>query len=134
MITKVGFFRELEHGDDDGPSLRATIGGAPVERQDLVVHYLTSAAPLAVSQGTTDVLNPDSDEVLPLALRTDGRFVWPSDLAHYVDRYHAALPADLVDQVLERGGEPPELTPDELGRIQAEYFALEAAAAQEQQE
>jgi hypothetical protein len=38
---------------------------------------------------------------------SDGRFIWPEGLAHYVEEHQARLPDEFVDSVLQGQGHVP---------------------------
>lgn len=70
-LRTMGFFRELPHGDPDGPSLRDAVERAPDDASSLADH-LASGEPLAVSSGmVADVLDDLSHRLLA-ARRGDG--------------------------------------------------------------
>jgi hypothetical protein len=54
---------------------------------------------------------------------TDGTWVWPSDLAFYVERYHVELPTDFVEHVRSCGWNPPQLSDDELIAAERSYLS-----------
>ncbi|GAA5194190.1 hypothetical protein GCM10023322_57940 [Rugosimonospora acidiphila] len=59
--------------------------------------YLTANTPLLAAQEPGgDVLDPDRPAVVPLDLRTDGRFVWSVATAYYLNRYQLAPAAPLL--------------------------------------
>lgn len=45
-----------------------------------------------------DVLHPSWTKVAPGTIRTDGKYLWRSDYAHYVRMHGAAVPADLIER------------------------------------
>ena len=93
---RVGFFRELPHGDPDGPSLHDARRESAAEDEAAILGYLARGAVHALSPGPVwDVLD-ESGPVGTASLLTDGEWVWPEDLAHYVEKYHVRLPAEFV--------------------------------------
>ncbi|HTO01860.1 MAG TPA: hypothetical protein VL068_14420 [Microthrixaceae bacterium] len=99
MMRRVGFFRELPHGDPNGPSLSDAIGFTAAELAVRLGRYLEGGRLLAaVPTPGVDVLDSTRSGVPSPHLLTDGQWVWPADLAHYVERYHVGVPdAFLVD-------------------------------------
>lgn len=123
MIENVGFFRELPHGDAQGPSLQESIGGGDVEVRDRIASYLANGSILATtSDHVFDVLRAEPVNAGWLAIQTDGRWVWPADLAYYVTEYNVLLPIAFVDWVRAAGWMPPRLSADELVRIEKYLF------------
>jgi hypothetical protein len=66
----------------------------------------------------SDVLASDAVPVARLAVLTDGAWIWPADLAHYVERYHVRLPGEFVEHAAGRGWTPPALTHEELVAVE----------------
>jgi hypothetical protein len=126
-LREVGFFRELEHGRPDGPSLADRAGTcadtAPLERYlRSGVHFIATAGSL-----TKDVLDPGRPPIGPLGLQTDGTWVWPSDLAHYV-AVHGVDPGEAFRAHVARCGPVVgELDAALLGRLAEEEWTPECA-------
>ena len=99
-IIRVGFFRELPYGDSDGPSL-ANLGHAQSENlTKRIVEYLGSGVATAVAPGPSfDKLSKEKKIIGSLAILTDGRYTWPSDLAYYFRMYGVVIPQDFVDHM-----------------------------------
>ena len=106
-LTRTGFFREMPHGEPGDPSLAEARNPAPGPHEDRVIAYLEaghvhSAAPAPVR----DVLDAATELGPPHSL-TDGTFVWPADLAHYVRTYHVRLAGPFVEHMLAHGWTVP---------------------------
>ncbi|MHA6759546.1 hypothetical protein [Streptacidiphilus sp. PAMC 29251] len=96
---RVGFFREMPHGDAAGPSLAEACGGIPQSNEDEIAAYLDHGhIRVPASSLAHDVFDPDELIHAPHHL-TDGRFEWPGDLAHYVRNYHLRLPEPFVEHM-----------------------------------
>lgn len=122
-VREVGFFAELRHGRPDGPSLRAAVRPTGDPSEDQLVSYLRSGPTLATTgQMASDVLAGDDVPVAPLAVLTDGAWIWPADLAYYVERYHVRLPEEFVQHAAARGWTPPALTHEELVAVELQVF------------
>lgn len=112
-LRPTGFFRELDRGHDDGPSLAdASTDPLPVEVRAQVAAYLRAAAVLAATSAVAADALDATATAGPINVRTDGTFYWPEDLAYYVQTYGARPPEELIERAL--GGPPPELTTAEL--------------------
>jgi hypothetical protein len=106
---RVGFFRELDHGDEDGPSLRAMMSNMPLEHEADLCRYLNESPILLMSPATAaDVIDP-SVTIGPLVIRTDGDWAWPGDLAYYVERYHVHLVPEFVEHAASMNWRAPAL-------------------------
>lgn len=56
------------------------------------------------------------------SLVTDGEWVWPVDLVHYLSRYHIALPADFLAHVRKSDYRVPAVSDERAREIMAELF------------
>jgi hypothetical protein len=122
-IKRIGFFRELRHGQPGGPRLAGAIGKLPPCDLDLVVHYLETAPTLAATGSLADdVLNAERTGISKLEVATDGEWAWPRDLAYYVREYRAELPDEFIRVVESRGGVPPTLDHEALDRVEAQFI------------
>ncbi|MBU4215411.1 MAG: hypothetical protein KJ792_12230 [Actinobacteria bacterium] len=114
---EIGFFRELEHGDPHGPSLRdALIDPLPVPTREQVARYLRAGSVvMATTARTRDHFRPETGPVSGMNVMTDGTYVWSEDLAYYVETYGARVP----DQVLRlaQAGLPHPLTAEQINAV-----------------
>lgn len=96
-LIRVGFFRELRHGQPAGPSLKEAIRPQSQPEEAKIVSYLKGGHVLSASPGLVrDAIDPAAPIIGSLQILTDGTYAWPSDLAHYVEKRHAQLPPDVV--------------------------------------
>jgi hypothetical protein len=106
-LRKVGFFRDLPHGNVEGPPLQESLQPSPGPFDREAAAYLRAGAVLAVAtEEVFDVFDPGVN-LGALTVRTDGIWVWPGELAHYVEKYHCALPDQFVDHMRARAWTPP---------------------------
>ncbi|MEV6384336.1 hypothetical protein AB0M31_33580 [Streptomyces sp. NPDC051773] len=111
----VGGFRELEYGSPDGPSIRAAARSAPSESEGDLVRYLRAGATLiATPSAVPDVLGEPGAFIGGLHLLTDGRWLWYSDLAHYVDRYHVELDPAFIEHARSNNWTVPQVSDERL--------------------
>ena len=97
-LIRVGFFSELRHGDKSGSSLVESCRPEAHRNEPEIIAYLQQAPELVASPGPVrDVLAPELGYIGTPSIKTDGRFCWPADLAHYVARYHVVLPDAFLD-------------------------------------
>ena len=106
-LKKAGFFKELDHGEETAPSIKDVLGGLSEEILGSVNLYLKKGVLLVASPSLVqDVLDFDSDVVIgSLGLLTDGVWVWPSDLAYYVEKYRVDLPSEFIFHMENNGWE-----------------------------
>ena len=99
-MKRLGFFHELPHGDPTGPSLRASVDATAADLAIRLVVYLRSGRLLAaVPSPGVDVLDPTRVGVPSPHLLTDGRWMWPADLAYYVESYGVSVPAEFLEDL-----------------------------------
>jgi hypothetical protein len=114
-LQRTGFFREMPHGEASDPSLADARNPAPTPHEDRIAAYLDAGHVYIATPGfARDVFDP-SKRIGPPHYLTDGRFVWPGDLAHYVRTYHVRLPGPFVEHMLANGwGVPPDVDVTQL--------------------
>lgn len=83
----------------------------PGEKKALL-DYLTNATVVLASRSLVrDWLDPEGAQEVPLAYHTDGRWVWPSSVAYYLEKYDVAPDQTFLAHVRERGYQlPPRLS------------------------
>jgi hypothetical protein len=102
-LQRTGFFREMPHGESTDPSLADARNPAPLPHEDRVAAYLdTGHVHTAATAPTRDVFDA-SKSIGPPHYLTDGTFVWPGDLAHYVRSYHVRLAGAFIEHMLAHG-------------------------------
>jgi hypothetical protein len=101
MIEYVGWFCDLPHGNPGAPALADSLEQTDPAVRASVSHYLDRGAVVAQTLGTVLVDRVSGERIGPYRTLTDGFFVWPSDYGHYVARYGAAAPGELLRRALE---------------------------------
>jgi len=98
-LQKVGWFAELGFAGDH--ALLVTARGKRTRgNKEHVVQYLQSGKPIVISPGVVRDIFDRSKIAGTSSLLTDGTYVWPDCLAHYVGRYDVALP-DAFEEFME---------------------------------
>ncbi|WP_233104237.1 hypothetical protein [Haliangium ochraceum] len=93
ILLKVGFFRELDHGDHQGPSLEHDKAESAAPDEERIAAYLDAGHLYIAATGFVEDWFADDEVVIgPPHLLTDGVYVWPADLPYYVRNYHVRLP------------------------------------------
>jgi hypothetical protein len=96
-LRRVGFYKELDYGDEDGESLYKAISITPDIAEDRIIRYLESGKLLSIIVGfTRDVLSKNEKIIGSLSTFTDGVWIWSSDLSYYVREYHIALDKEFI--------------------------------------
>ncbi|MFD5570734.1 hypothetical protein [Streptomyces cadmiisoli] len=128
MIRPAGFFSELSPGwglPVDG-SIRDAVGAPREPDEDSIVAYLRKGTGIWSEMGAEpDVLNPEGPTLTGAgSLYTDGEWIWREDLAHYVAKYHVALPADFLVHVRALNHVAPEVPERRLIEIASEDLGI----------
>jgi hypothetical protein len=114
-LCKAGFFKELSHGDENGLSIYEMIRQTANANESRITHYLRSGAELVICFGVvSDVLNPSSEVMISPHIMTDGFWVWPLDLAYYVENYHVDLPSEFVTHMEKTKWQMPDISDEQL--------------------
>lgn len=99
-LKRVGFFRELRHGDNLGMSLKEAICDGASDHEDKIVEYLDGGVSFCITPGlVSDVLDESKGVIGNLEILTDGTWAWPSDLSYYVKVYHIELDNDFIEHI-----------------------------------
>jgi hypothetical protein len=90
------------------PALAEAIGAAPHPREREIVAYLRgSPNHHAIGKVVRDGLDPASDVFLYPGGNTDGVYLWPMELAYYVEKYHVRPPEPFVRRMESLDWTPP---------------------------
>ena len=107
-LRAVGFYREMEIATGGEPSIHRDVGTIDPAIKPRALSYLRAGAVLlAYFTLSEDVLDEGRAVLGPLEIRTDGEWVWRSDLAHYVERYDLGLQPEFVEHMASRSWQPP---------------------------
>ncbi|MFE3446505.1 hypothetical protein ACFXNW_26040 [Nocardia sp. NPDC059180] len=88
------------------------------------VRYLRTAPVVCrASGGVADTVEPESTAAVSMTIRTDGRWVWPEAVAHYLDEYGLA-PDPALTEHLRTAGPPPAFV-DGVALFRAEIIGRE---------
>ena len=111
---------------DRWPDLKELVAGTPQDHEEQIARYLESAPNYnAAGSVVGDGLDPTIKVVLFPGTRTDGRFMWPMELAYYVRKYHVRMPADFTSHMDSRNWQAPTKAELDWNAI---YAACETAA------
>lgn len=106
-LIRVGFFREMRHGDASDPSLSEARASEPGTHQDAIAAYLKAGQVFIATPGIAkDVIDGKTVIGSPSYL-TDGVYVWPGDAAYYVRTYNVRLPTAFLEHAMANGFKVP---------------------------
>ena len=99
-LNRIGFFRELAHGDKTAESLVELLGDAPRHDEQKICEYLKNGILLIASPGVvSDVLDVDKRYIGSPSIYTDGIWAWPEVLEYYVQKYHVRLKNNFIKHI-----------------------------------
>lgn len=103
-----GFWRCEGHDYDELPTLKDATNSTwnPVDKEKFIA-YLTHS-PILISSMTTSNCLLCAEVVPSLCYHSDGEWLWPDSLAHYVRSHNIALPDRFVHAIRERSYIPPQ--------------------------
>lgn len=114
----VGEFHELPYSRSDAPSIRWAVRALPAQHDAQLLTYLDTGAVLEESPVIVpDVLGAEGDVIGRLQLRTDGHWVWRSDLAFYVKHDHVAVDPRFLEHAGRRHWLCPSPAPADIERL-----------------
>ncbi len=114
--------------DNGGPKLfRAPVSAG---EKDLLLDYLKSAPAVLSSRGTApDLLDPERAPKVPMAFHTDGRWVWSSSVAYYLEHHDVSPDQAFLGHIRDRGHRLPESLPNP---VRARALAVATDAPEEE--
>ena len=106
-IRKVGFFPELR---SIVTSSEKMIPEGINYDKGRMTHYLTAGVIAVAAPGVAfDILQESSDKPIgSRGVKTDGEWIWPSELVFYVNRYNIRLPEEFVLHCIHNDWRVPE--------------------------
>lgn len=95
------------------------VGELPTETKERVIAYLDQGSVFEVYRGSSWCRFGCNHQPMGNAELTDGKWVWPTGLSHYVRDHGVMLPDRFLRHVLKGGSRPPirlssHLPPDQL--------------------
>ena len=114
-IKRIGYFKEMPHGEPSDPSIKDFIGKEQSKTViEKICSYLDSGIPVVACAGIApDVIHPEKGSAGAPTSMTDGTWMWPGDLSYYVKNYGLGLSADFIES-MEKNDWIIRLTPEEL--------------------
>ncbi|MFS8101454.1 TNT domain-containing protein [Lentzea alba] len=106
-------FRTVRVFDGAGPGGRPSVNRPPVPEPEVapLLAYLSNAPVAVAGRGfDADVLHPDSPQVVPSGFQTDGAWIWPAGVSHYLRKYGVPPEPELVERARAAGFTLPEIS------------------------
>ncbi|MET9363659.1 hypothetical protein ABZX93_22480 [Streptomyces sp. NPDC006632] len=123
MIKRMGFFHD---NAATASHLRDSVRPVGDPDEQRLIDYLRSGTEIYSTMGAEhDVVTGDERIAGSGSLVTDGTWLWPVELVHYLRRYHIALPHAFVEHVRGNGYTCPDVPPQTALAICDECFQAE---------
>ena len=108
ILYRRGYYREMPHADKTDFSMIDHIG-KKIEHKEKICKYLQNGIVLAAcGEVVKDVLHPEKGIAGTPDDMTDGKWIWPGDLAYYVYNYDLQLDNDFVEYMISRNWTVPD--------------------------
>ncbi|MGP3772245.1 hypothetical protein ACTWJ8_15570 [Streptomyces sp. SDT5-1] len=125
-VLRAGFFREGNEDADPATyseSLVEAVNRPTMPDEEQVLAYLKGGVEFFSTMGAEkDALTGDEYIGGAGSLRTDGTWVWPVDLEHYIRRHHAVIPDDFHAHIRAHNYRAPAVSDDRVNEIADEWF------------
>ena len=108
ILCRRGYYKEMTHADETDPSMLDYIGKG-IEHKKEICKYLRNGIVLAAcGEVVKDVLHPEKGIAGTPDDMTDGKWIWPGDLAYYVENYDLKLDDEFINYMIEQKWAIPE--------------------------
>ena len=108
ILKRQGYYREMPHAEETDPSIEEYIGKA-IDYKKEICQYLQKGIVLAAcGEVSKDVLHPEKGIAGTPDDMTDGKYIWPGDLAYYVMNYDLQLDREFIDHMIEHEWAVPD--------------------------
>jgi len=107
-------FRHAQVVDQHTPGQQPVVQRPPVPAPEVrgVLHYLYSSPVVLVGDGPQpDIFAPQTAPSVPNAFHTDGLWVWPAAVPHYLRMHGVAPEQGLLERIRENSYRPPFVSP-----------------------
>ena len=105
IMKRVGFFKELTHGDKNATSIKEIIGQNTLDKESKIINYLNNGKIFCIAP----VLDESKGVIGSLEILTDGEWIWPSDLSYYLQNYHIKLDEQFIDHIKKNNWKVPDV-------------------------
>ena len=123
-LIRIGFFKELDYGHEDGNSLVESKREQSTPNEDKIVEYLTNGILLLATPGIVEDYFDDSEIIGPPHILTDGKYAWPETLVYYVKNYHVKLPDNFIMHMEKNNWQTPKENEIDLNQLKFWLYNL----------
>jgi len=108
VLRRQGYYKEMPHGEETDPSIMDYINKNK-ENINLICEYLKNGYVLAACGAVVnDVICPENGVIGTPDDVTDGKWIWPADLAYYVQNYNLKLEDEFINYMIEKSWSIPK--------------------------
>jgi len=101
FLKKIGFFKEMELGDEKNPSIKDFIyKNKDNNIKEKLYEYLKSGIVIVACFGINKDIFDENKVAGNNSLLSDGKYVWTDDLAYYVKEYNLELEESFINYLL----------------------------------
>ena len=97
ILYRKGYYKEMPHAEKTDPSMLDYIGKKIADKKKICEYLQNGIVLAACGRVSVDVLHPEKGIAGPLDEMTDGKWMWPGDLAYYVANYDLKLDEEFVN-------------------------------------
>ena len=99
-MKEIGTFKELKNNNDKYPAFEATPNEIPEKK--IILEYLEGTPSVAVAPAIVKDIFTGERLKMELFAKSDGIYIWSSDIAYYFDKYNLKLPKEFIEHVLKQ--------------------------------
>jgi hypothetical protein len=118
QLKPCGFFKEFAYGEGESQSVKDAVCDEPQANEQLIIAYLKNGHLFVISPCVNqDVIACDGRLASPSGIQTDGVWMWPLELAYYVEKYHLELPSEFIVHLQANKWEVPFISQTTLAQL-----------------
>lgn len=107
ILKRQGFYKEMPHAEATDPSISDYIGKNIAYKKEICQYLQNGFVLAACGEVSKDILHPENGIAGTPDDMTDGKNIWPGDLAYYVMNYDLQLNKEFVDYMLSHNWSVP---------------------------
>ena len=116
-----GVWREMGAAFSACPSVRDFVGSADwagYDRDGLVRYLETAQVVASTSRMAFPCVLCGAREGGSLSYRTDGVWLWPDDLPHYISEHSIVPPRSMLEHIASKRYRPPTVSQEQVDQLQ----------------
>lgn len=101
ILKRQGYYREMPHAEETDPSMKEYIGKKFDYKKEICQYLQKGIVLAACGEVSRDILRSEKGIAGTPDEMTDGKYIWPGDLAYYVLNYDLQLNKEFIDYMIE---------------------------------